>query len=123
MTEARVVVVVDDSPSVRETIAYILRAEGYVVHTAADGAEGLEVIRGVRPRAVLLDAMMPDVDGFEVCRRLRASPETSSTFVVMLTAMGQRLDEERARGAGVDRFMTKPFDDEEVLGLLGRLFE
>jgi CheY-like chemotaxis protein len=119
---SRTVVVVDDSPSIRETISFILEMEGYQVRSAVNGAEGLELLRDVRPKAVLLDAMMPEMDGFEVCRRVRQDPELSDLVVIMLTAMGQKVDEERAREAGVDHFLTKPFDHEEALSLLEGIY-
>jgi CheY-like chemotaxis protein len=119
---SRTVVVVDDSPSIRETISFILEMEGYDVRSAVNGAEGLELLREVRPKAVLLDAMMPEMDGFEVCRHVREDPELSGLVVIMLTAMGQKVDEERAREAGVDHFLTKPFDHEEALSLLEGIY-
>ena len=119
---SRTVVVVDDSPSIRETISFILEMEGYQVRSAVNGAEGLELLRDVRPKAVLLDAMMPEMDGFEVCRRVRQDPELSDLVVIMLTAMGQKVDEDRAREAGVDHFLTKPFDHEEALSLLEGIY-
>jgi len=122
VSEERLVVLVDDEPYIRETISFILELEGYQVRAAVNGSEGLALIRKLKPRAVLLDAMMPEMDGFEVCRRLRADPEVTGTTVIMLTAMGQKVDEENARTAGVDHFLTKPFDDEEVLRLLDEAF-
>ncbi len=123
MSRPRVIAVVDDSPSVRETIGFILDMEGYEVHTATNGREALDLIHSLRPPAVLLDVMMPEMDGIEVCRRLKADPEVAGTFVVMITTMAQRVDRERAEAAGVDRFLTKPFDDEEVLAILAQVYD
>jgi CheY-like chemotaxis protein len=122
MTVERLVLLVDDEPNIRETISFILEMEGFVVRTAVNGREGLEQIRELRPRVVLLDAMMPEMDGFEVCRRVREDADLSSTTIIMLTAMGQKADRERAQAVGVDHYLTKPFDDEEVLGLLEAAF-
>ena len=122
MTYPKTVVLIDDSPSIRETISFILEVEGYDVHTAVNGLEGIELVRSIRPRAVLLDGMMPEVDGFEVCRRIRADRDVAATHVIMLTAMGLEVDRERALEVGVDNFLTKPFDDEEVLRLLEQVF-
>jgi chemosensory pili system protein ChpA (sensor histidine kinase/response regulator) len=122
VTEQRTIVVVDDSPSVRETIAFILEDEGFVVHRAANGREGIDVIRSIRPRVVLLDAMMPEMDGFEVCRQLRADTSLEGIHVIMLTTMGMEADRARAIEAGVNHFVTKPFDADEVLRLLEQLF-
>lgn len=123
MTVERLVLLVDDEPNIRETISFILEMEGFVVRTAVNGREGLAKIRELRPRVVLLDAMMPEMDGFEVCRRVREDADLSSTTIIMLTAMGQKADRERAQAVGVDHYLTKPFDDEEVLGLLEAAFE
>lgn len=112
------VLIVEDSPSVRKTVAYILTGAGFDVLTAADGVEGLELIRRDRPRAVLLDVSMPRMDGFEVCRHVRAEAALRETFIVMLTAKGQKADEERALEAGADRYLTKPVDEEAILRLL-----
>ncbi len=122
MTDKKTVIVVDDSPTVRETIAYILRAEGYDVHTATNGREGIEVVRSLRPKVVMVDGMMPEMDGFEVARKLRADPDLAGITIIMLTAMGQGIDRQRAIDAGVDHFLTKPFDDDEALRLLEEAF-
>ena len=123
MSEARTVVLVDDEPNIRETISFILEMEGYEVVTAVNGIDGLEKLHEHRPRAVLLDAMMPELDGFEMCRQLKNDPELAHVVVIMLTAMGQQVDEERARTSGADHFLTKPFDDEQVLSLLADAFK
>jgi CheY-like chemotaxis protein len=122
MSDDRTIVVVDDSPTIRETISFILEMEGFEVETAVNGVEGLELIRRRRPKAVLLDGMMPEMDGFEVSRQVRADPDLKAVTLIMLTAMGQKVDEERARDAGVDHFLTKPFDHDEALDLLGGIY-
>jgi two-component system phosphate regulon response regulator PhoB len=115
------VLVVDDEPAIRETVSFILEVEGFRVATAADGEEALAMVRQLRPPVVLLDAMMPRRDGFEVCRLIKQSPELRRVRVVMLTALGQKTDRERALAAGADHFITKPFDDIELLALLRSL--
>ncbi len=117
------VVLVDDEPNIRETIAFILDAEGVEVETAADGIEGLDVVRRVRPRVVLLDVMMPRLDGYEVCRAIRADERLKGIYVIVLTAKGQRSDQERALDVGADLYLSKPFDDEVVLGLIRDVFD
>ncbi len=108
------VVLVDDEPNIRETIAFILDAEG---------VEGLDVVRRVRPRVVLLDVMMPRLDGYEVCRAIRADERLKGIYVIVLTAKGQRSDQERALDVGADLYLSKPFDDEVVLGLIRDVFD
>jgi len=115
------VLVVDDEPNILETISFVLEMEGFRVATAEDGEEALAQIAALRPPVVVLDAMMPRRDGFDVCRTIKADPVLVGVHVVMLTAMGQKADRERALAAGADHFMTKPFDEEELLALLRRL--
>jgi CheY-like chemotaxis protein len=115
------VLVVDDEPNILETISFVLEMEGFRVATAEDGEEALAQIAALRPPVVVLDAMMPRRDGFDVCRTIKGDPGLAGVHVVMLTAMGQKADRERALAAGADHFMTKPFDEEELLALLRRL--
>ena len=116
------VVLVDDEANIRETIAFILDAEGVEVATAADGIEGLAAVRRLRPKVVLLDVMMPRMDGYEVCRAIRQDVNLIGTYVIILTAKGQRSDEREALEAGADLYLSKPFDDEVVLKLIGEVF-
>ncbi len=115
------VLLVDDEPNIRETVSFILEMEGFRVVTAEDGEEGLEKIRALKPPVVLLDAMMPRRDGFDVCRTVKADPELAGVKVIMLTALGQKADQERGQAAGADYYVTKPFDEEELLALLVKL--
>jgi two-component system alkaline phosphatase synthesis response regulator PhoP len=116
------VVLVDDEANIRETIAFILDAEGVEVATAADGIEGLAAVRRLRPKVVLLDVMMPRMDGYEVCRAIRQDPNLIGTYVIILTAKGQRSDERQALEIGADLYLSKPFDDEVVLREIERVF-
>ena len=115
------VLVVDDEPNIRETLSFILEMEGFGVATAEDGEQALAQVAALRPPVVVLDAMMPRRDGFDVCRTIKADPGLAGVHVVMLTAMGQKADRERALAAGADHFITKPFDEDELLALLRRL--
>jgi two-component system alkaline phosphatase synthesis response regulator PhoP len=116
------VVLVDDEANIRETIAFILDAEGVEVATAKDGMEGLAAVRRLRPKVVLLDVMMPKMDGYEVCRAIRQDANLIGTFVIVLTAKGQRSDEQKALDIGADMYLSKPFDDEVVLRVIGEVF-
>jgi CheY-like chemotaxis protein len=115
------ILLVDDEPSIRETVSFILEMEGYRVVTAGNGDDALEQIRRLQPPVVLLDAMMPRRDGFDVCRTVKSDPALAATKIVMLTALGQKTDQEKAMVAGADFYVTKPFDEEELLALLSRL--
>jgi two-component system alkaline phosphatase synthesis response regulator PhoP len=116
------VVLVDDEANIRETIAFILDAEGVEVATACEGVEGLAAVRRLKPKVVLLDVMMPKMDGYEVCRAIRQDPNLMGMYVIILTAKGQRSDEQHAVEAGADLYMSKPFDDEVVLRVIGEVF-
>jgi DNA-binding response OmpR family regulator len=116
------VLVVDDEPSILETTRFILESEGYHVLTARDGEEALRVVRVARPPVVLLDVMLPKLDGFVVTRAIKADPELAATFVLVLTARGQKADEAMALEAGADAYMRKPFDDEEILARIEAVF-
>lgn len=116
------VLVADDEPALRETAAYILECEGYRVVTATNGEEALSVLRRDRPRAALLDINMPKKDGFAVCREIKADVGLKGTYVILLTARGQKTDEAAGLAAGADAYLTKPFDDEEILKRLAAVY-
>lgn len=117
------VLVADDEPHIRETITFILEMEGFRVAVAEDGIDAWEKIVALRPPVVLLDAMMPGLDGFSLCRRVRADASLSGVRIVMVTALGQVADRERVLAAGADRYIPKPFDDEQLLGAIRGLLE
>ena len=108
------VLVVDDIPANVRLLSGILKVAGYEVVTAGGGEEGLQQVQATSPDVVLLDIMMPDMDGFEVCRRIKANPETSWLPVVIVTALQETADRVAAIEAGADDFLTKPVDEVEV---------
>ena len=118
----RPVLIADDEPSIRETVAYILECEGYRVLRAANGDEAIALVRRERPAVILLDISMPRKDGLAVCREIKADPSLSGVHVILLTARGQRKDEVEGLAAGADAYLTKPFDDEEVLRRLAAVY-
>ena len=93
------ILIVEDEADIRELLRFNLEREGFTVHEAADGTQGLALARQHTPDLVLLDVMLPGVDGFEVCRRLGAQAETSHIPVLMLTARGEEVDRVVARRA------------------------
>ena len=118
------VVVADDSRTILELILLTLSRGGIETASAADGAEALEQIREHRPRVVILDAMMPNGDGYDVCRTLRADSELEEQpHVIMLTASAREVDRERADEVGVDEFMTKPFSPRQLRERVQELLE
>ncbi len=102
------ILLVDDEPDILEFVGYNLRREEFEVYTAANGREALEVAEKVLPHLILLDMMMPEMDGIETCRRLRENPALARTMVVFLTARGE--DESQLEGfeVGADDYITKP---------------
>ena len=108
------VLVVDDIPANARLLSGILKVAGYEVVTAGGGEEGLRQVEATSPDVVLLDVMMPDMDGFEVCRRIKANPATSWLPVVIVTALQETADRVAAIEAGADDFLTKPVDEVEV---------
>jgi two-component system, OmpR family, response regulator len=110
------VLVVDDEPNLAEVMASVLRYEGWEVRTAADGAKALRIARELRPDALILDVMLPDIDGLEVMRRLRT--QQPSVCVLFLTAKDAVEDRIAGITAGGDDYVTKPFSLEEVLARL-----
>ena len=115
------ILVCDDDPLVTDLLAHKLEGRGYRVTVAADGEEALKRLREERPDAVLLDAMMPMLDGYEVLRRIRADASLAGLPVIMLTARKQEGDIVGALGLGASDFVVKPFIPEELLSRLARL--
>ena len=112
---ARKILVVDDEALLVETIAYNLEQAGYRVVTAADGKSALEAARTEAPDLIILDIMLPEMDGLEVCRQLRRESSTATTPIVMLTAKGDEVDKVVGLEVGADDYVTKPFGRRELL--------
>lgn len=120
------VLIVDDEPHIRllmEQTLEDLEDAGVELLTAGDGVRALEIIESERPGVVFLDIMMPKLDGFEVCRRVKYGLGLDKVCIIMLTAKGQEHDKEAGAEVGADMYITKPFDPDEILektaGLLG----
>ena len=112
--QPRTILVVEDDSALRDTIAYNLRREGYVVLSASDGIAALDVARQQTPSLVLLDLMLPRLDGLDVCRRLRGRPETANVPILMLTARANESDKVVGLELGADDYVTKPFSWNEL---------
>jgi DNA-binding response OmpR family regulator len=110
----RTILVVEDDAALRDTIAYNLRGEGYAVLTAGDGMAAIELARTHAVSLVLLDIMLPRLDGLDVTRRLRALPETASVPILILTARGDESDKVIGLELGADDYVTKPFGWKEL---------
>jgi DNA-binding response OmpR family regulator len=109
------ILVVDDDPVIQKLLSVNFEMEGYVVRTASDGVEGLEAVEAEVPDLILLDVMMPRMDGLEVVRRLKADGATAAIPVILLSAKAQAADISDGLDAGADDYITKPFDPLELL--------
>jgi len=107
----RTAVIVEDDPDVRDLLDAVLSQAGFATRTASSGREGVELVRSFDPLVTTLDVGLPDIDGFEVCRRIRA---VSDTYVVMLTARTDEIDALMGLDAGADDYQTKPFRPREL---------
>lgn len=109
---AEKILVVDDEISLQETLAYNLKKQGYEVHTSGNGTEALDLAREIKPNLIILDVMLPGLDGFEVCRILRRE---MTTPVLMLTARDDEIDRVVGLEVGADDYLSKPFSMRELL--------
>ena len=113
------IVIVDDEVHIRTLLEQSLEEleEGYdvEVHVAENGQEGLDLIKSVHPGLVLLDVMMPMMNGYDVCQAVREDSEFDDVKIILLTAKGQEADRERGIAVGAIQYMTKPFDPDELL--------
>lgn len=109
------VLIVDDDPTARETLVAILEGEGYDLQQAKDGVQALQMLKQLQPDLILLDVMMPAMDGFEVCRRIRATPSLAEVPIILLTALDDRDSLLRGIESGADDFLSKPPDRRELV--------
>jgi CheY-like chemotaxis protein len=114
------ILVADDDPVILRLLQVNFNLEGYEVHTAARGEEALEKAREHVPDVILLDVMMPGVDGWEVCRRLKEDQATAAIPVIFLSARAQDQDRRRGYELGVVAYVTKPFDPSELIEVVQR---
>jgi two-component system alkaline phosphatase synthesis response regulator PhoP len=106
------ILVVDDEPPIVDLIASYLRADGFSVHTAHDGLGALAQARAVRPDLIVLDVMLPGLDGMEVCRRIQ---QEFDVYILMLTARAEEIDKIVGLSVGADDYLTKPFSPRELV--------
>jgi twitching motility two-component system response regulator PilH len=115
------VLVVEDSVTQREMITDLLKGSGLNVTVASDGVEALEQIQGHRPDLVVLDIVMPRMNGYEVCRQLKANPKTQNIPVVMCSSKGEEFDRYWGMKQGADAYIAKPFQPTELVGTVKQL--
>jgi phosphate regulon transcriptional regulator PhoB len=109
------VLIVEDEPDIRDLLAFHLEREGYQVTRSRSGTDALRQVRARPPDLILLDLMLPELGGLDVCRRLRQDPRTASVPIVMLTARGEELDRILGLELGADDYIVKPFSPKEVV--------
>jgi len=112
---AKNVLVVDDEPNIVLSLKFLITQEGFEVRTASSGEEALKALNEKLPDLVLLDVMMPKPDGYEVCQKIRATPEWKDIPVIMLTAKGRDVEKEKGLAMGADDYITKPFSTQELI--------
>jgi len=117
------ILVVDDEPEAVELVEFNLKGAGYEVSTAGDGAEALNKARRIQPNLVILDVMMPEIDGMEVCKLLRRDPATSTIPIIMLTAKASEVDRVLGLELGADDYVVKPFSPRELVLRVKKILE
>ena len=116
------ILIVDDDPHIRELVHVNLDAAGYDLDLAGNGSEAIDHIAAVRPNLIIMDVMMPEMDGWELCKTVRDDPECRDVRIIMLTARDSDRDKMIGKGVfGVDEYLTKPFDMNVLLTLCRRL--
>jgi two-component system alkaline phosphatase synthesis response regulator PhoP len=113
--EQKKILIADDNENIREALTYLLEDEGYRLTLAKDGAETLKKVREIRPDILFLDIMMPEINGYDVCRAIKSDPALKDVYVIMLTAKGQVAEQERGKEVGADEYIVKPFSPMEIL--------
>ena len=120
-TAKQKILVVDDEPDIVGLIAYNLKREGYQVHTASNGQEAVTTAKKIMPDLIILDVMMPKMDGIEACRIMRAMPEFKSTFMVFLTARSEEYSEIAGFNVGADDYIAKPIKPRALLSRINAI--
>jgi DNA-binding response OmpR family regulator len=117
------ILIVDDEPNIVVSLEYLLKREGFETAVAADGEAALEQLERFAPDLVVLDVMLPRLNGFEVCRRIRADPRLARVRVLMLTAKSRDTEVSKGLGVGADAYVTKPFSTKELVARIRQLLE
>jgi DNA-binding response OmpR family regulator len=115
------ILIVDDEPNIVISLEFLMKREGFETEIAADGEAALEALARNRPDLVVLDVMLPKMNGFEVCRQIRSSPDSRDLKILMLTAKGRETEVARGLGLGADAYVTKPFSTKDLVAQIKRL--
>lgn len=117
------ILLVDDEPNILAPIEFLMKQQGYEVRKAFSGQEALDILSGYTPDVVILDVMMPGMDGFEVAKSIRNSPSLSKTSIVFLTARGSGSDRDKGYSTGGEVYLTKPFDNDDLVQVVSEVLE
>jgi DNA-binding response OmpR family regulator len=109
------ILIADDNENIRDALAYLLEDEGFQLWIAKDGVDALQKARDMHPDILLLDIMMPKMNGYDVCRAIKKDPELKNIYIIMLTAKGQVAEQERGKEVGANEYVVKPFSPSEIL--------
>jgi DNA-binding response OmpR family regulator len=120
--EHKKILIADDNENIREALTSILEDEGHTLWIAKNGAEALRKVREISPDILILDVMMPEMSGYDVCRAVKKDPDLKKTFILMLSAKGQAAEQERGKEAGADEYLVKPFSPSEILTRIRKHF-
>ena len=117
------ILIVDDEPNIVVSLEFLMKREGFEVAVAGDGEAALQAMEKEKPDLVLLDIMLPKMNGFEVCQTIRTRPEWQSVKIVMLTAKGRDTEVAKGTALGADAYMTKPFSTKDLIEQVRQLLE
>lgn len=117
------ILLVDDEPNILLAIEFLLKKEGYTIQKAFDGQQALELAASFRPDIIVLDVMMPELDGFEVAQRIRNTPSFEDVRIIFLTAKGTPNDKMRGYSSGGEVYLIKPFDNDELVRIVNEIVE
>ena len=112
---SKYILIVDDESNIVLSLEFLMKKEGYEVHSVTNGEEALQAVKEKTPDLILLDVMMPRKDGYEVCQELRSNPDWKNIKIIMLTAKGRVVEREKGLALGADDYLTKPFATRELV--------
>ena len=115
------ILIIEDDPATQRLVNYSLKQEGYQIITASNGLEGIRKALGELPDLIILDVMLPGMDGFEICYRLRSEPSTANLPILMFSAKAQEIDKDTGIKVGADDYLTKPSAPADIVNHVGRL--
>jgi two-component system alkaline phosphatase synthesis response regulator PhoP len=118
---AKKILIIEDDPATQRLVDYSLRQEGYQVITASNGLDGIRKALAESPDLVILDVMLPGMDGFEICYRLRSEPATKKLPILMFSAKAQEIDKDTGMKVGADDYLTKPSPPAEIVSRVAKL--